>query len=80
MTVPAPSLHLTSNGASSNPSASSSPAPKAGFSRIISTAVVEASSQGNTPAPGERPKVAFGLGMKRKAGEDALGTPPPKKR
>ncbi|KAF8972133.1 SART-1 family-domain-containing protein [Flammula alnicola] len=79
MTVPAPQLHLTSNGISPGPSASASPAPKAGFSRI-SSAVVETPSLGGTPVPGDRAKVAFGLGTKRKAGEEAQGSPPPKRR
>ncbi len=79
MTVPAPSLHLTSNGTSVVPSTSASPAPKAGFSRITST-VFETPSQGTTPVSAERPKVAFGLGIKRKAGEEAPGSPPPKRR
>lgn len=78
MTVPAPSLHLTSNG-TANPSTTGSPAPRAGFSRIASN-VIESSSQGSTPGASERPKVAFGLGIKRKAGEEAVGSPPPKKR
>lgn len=79
MTLPAPSLHLSSNGTSVAPSASTSPAPKAGFSRITST-VLETSSQGTTLVHAERPKVAFGLGVKRKAGEEAPGSPPAKKR
>ncbi|KAF9048740.1 SART-1 family-domain-containing protein [Panaeolus papilionaceus] len=79
MTLPAASLNLTSNGTSPGPSASASPAPRAGFSRIAS-AVVEAPSQGGTPVPAERPKVAFGLGMKRKAGTEARGSPPSKRR
>ena len=80
MTVPAPQLHLTSNGASPGASASASPAPKAGFSRISSGAVEVPSSHGGTPVPGDRVKVAFGLGMKRKAIEDVQGSPLPKKR
>jgi U4/U6.U5 tri-snRNP-associated protein 1 len=36
------------------------------------------SSHGGTPVPGDRVKVAFG--MKRKAIEDAQGSPLPKKR
>lgn len=80
MTVPAPQLHLTSNGTSPGASASASPAPKAGFSRISSGVVEVPSSHGGTPVPGDRVKVAFGLGMKRKAIEDAQGSPLPKKR
>ncbi|CAA7267035.1 unnamed protein product [Cyclocybe aegerita] len=79
MTVPAPSLHLTSNGTTPLGSASASPAPRAGFSRISST-VVETPSSGGTPVPTERPKVAFGLGVKRKATEEASNSPPPKRR
>ncbi|KAF9267736.1 SART-1 protein [Marasmius fiardii PR-910] len=73
-----------SNGGSPGPSgfasvgSSGSPAPRAGFSRISSAA--EPSSQGGSPAPGERSKVAFGFGMKRKAGEEAAGSPPAKRR
>ena len=78
MTVPAPQLHLTSNGASPGASASASPAPKAGFSRISSGAIEVPSSHGGTPVPADRVKVAFG--MKRKAIEDAQGSPLPKKR
>ena len=77
MTVPAPQLHLMSNGDSPGPSASASPAPKPGFSRI--STMVDTPSQEGTPAPGERPKVAFGLGTKRKAEEEAT-TPPSKRR
>lgn len=78
MTVPAPQLQLMSNGNSPGPSASASPAPKPGFSRI--STMVDAPSQEGTPAPGERPKVAFGLGMKRKAEEEVAASPPPKRR
>jgi U4/U6.U5 tri-snRNP-associated protein 1 len=78
MTVPAPQLNLGSNGISPVGSTSASPAPKAGFSRI-SSAIVEPSSQNGTPVPGDRVKVAFGLG-KRKAGDEPQGSPPPKRR
>ncbi|KAF8149955.1 SART-1 family-domain-containing protein [Crassisporium funariophilum] len=80
MTVPAPQMQLTSNGLSPGPSASASPAPKPGFSRISSAVETPSQSHGGTPAPGERPKVAFGMGMKRKAGEEARGSPPSKRR
>jgi U4/U6.U5 tri-snRNP-associated protein 1 len=80
MTVPAPQLHLVSNGTSPGASASASPAPKAGFSRISSGIVEAPSSHGRTPVPGDRVKVAFGLGVKRKTIEEAQGSPPPKKR
>lgn len=79
MTVPAPQLNLTSNGATPATSASASPAPKAGFSRI-SSAVVEAPPQSGSSAPSDRVKVAFGLGTKRKAGEEAQGSPASKRR
>ena len=78
MTVPAPQLHLMSNGNSPGPSASASPAPKPGFSRI--STMVDTPSQEGTPVPGERPKVAFGLGTKRKADVEAMATPPSKRR
>jgi U4/U6.U5 tri-snRNP-associated protein 1 len=79
MTVPAPQLHLMSNGDSPGPSASASPAPRPGFSRI--STMVDTPSQEGTPVPGERPKVAFGLGTKRKAdGEEVIATPPSKRR
>ena len=80
MTVPAPQLHLMSNGNSPGHSASASPAPKPGFSRI-STMVDNMPSQEGTPVSGERPKVAFGLGTKRKADlDEAIATPPSKRR
>ena len=83
MTVPAPQLQLMSNGngSSPGPSASVSPAPKPGFSRI-STMADNTPSQEGTPAPGERPKVAFGLGLgtKRKADLDETMESPPSKR
>lgn len=57
-----------------------SPAPsmmKSSFSRVS-----EPLSGAGTPVNGasERTKVAFGFGMKRKADEDGLGTPPSKRR
>ncbi|RXW25546.1 hypothetical protein EST38_g317 [Candolleomyces aberdarensis] len=87
MTVPAP-IQTISNGTMSGVnSASGSPAPRAGFSRIgagapvtPSTADSPSQSQGGTPVPPDRVKVAFGLGMKRKAGEEAVGSPPAKRR
>ncbi|KAF8501230.1 SART-1 protein [Hysterangium stoloniferum] len=59
-----------------------SPAPKPGFSRIVSESSPAPGSISGTPVPanGERTKVAFGFGTKRKAGEDPSGTPPTKKR
>lgn len=84
MTLPAPQSHAVINNMSPGPSAiptpnSGSPAPMSKFSRI-SSAVDTPTSQGGTPVPTERSKVAFGFGMKRKAGEEAQGSPPPKKR
>lgn len=79
MTVPAPQVHLTSNGTTlTGLSASSSPAPKAGFSRI-SSGFAETPSQNGTPVPTDRVKVAFGLG-KRKAGDEPQGPPLQKRR
>jgi U4/U6.U5 tri-snRNP-associated protein 1 len=83
MTLPAPQMQtlLASANASPVPSASginsSSPAPKPGFSRI-SSAVDSHQQVGEGGA--ERSKVTFGFGTKRKAGEAAEGTPPPKRR
>lgn len=85
MTLPAPQVHLQANGelGGGSPvvshSNSASPAPRAGFSRI-SSAVDTPTSQSGTPVPSERLKVAFGFGVKRKAGEEAHGTPPTKRR
>ncbi|KAJ6494840.1 SART-1 family-domain-containing protein [Mycena vitilis] len=81
MTLPAPQMQtmLASANTSPVPSGinSSSPAPKPGFSRISSA--VDSPSQTGADG-GERSKVTFGFGTKRKAGEDAQGTPPPKRR
>ena len=84
MTLPAPQSHAVISSMSPGPSViptptSGSPVPMSKFSRI-SSAVDTPSSQGGTPVPAERSKVAFGFGMKRKAGEEAQGSPPPKKR
>ncbi|KAH0585135.1 hypothetical protein H2248_008394 [Termitomyces sp. 'cryptogamus'] len=70
MTVPAGQVQEESV------SRSNSPAPRPGFSRI-GTAVDTPTS---TPVAGERSKVAFGFGTKRKAGEEAVGTPAAKRR
>jgi U4/U6.U5 tri-snRNP-associated protein 1 len=92
ITLPAPQSHANANldGMTPGPSGFSSlvptpdmgsPAPtaaKSKFSRISSA--VDSSSQGGTPVPSERNKVAFGFGTKRKAGEEAQGSPPPKRR
>lgn len=58
-----------------------SPAPKPGFSRISSALVDTESPREGTPVAGanERGRLVIGLG-KRKAGEMAEGTPPPKRR
>lgn len=70
MTLPLP----VSNGGSNDQSAASSPAPRAGFSRINAAA----SDSMSNAVGGERTKVTFGF--KRKAGEEPSGTPPPKRR
>lgn len=58
---------------------SGSPMPmKPGFSRISSA--VDTPSQNSTPVAGERTKVAFGFGAKRKVAEDFLDEPAPKRR
>ncbi|KAF8825124.1 hypothetical protein HHX47_DHR7000666 [Lentinula edodes] len=81
MTLPTPSL---ANGGSPAPTgfasvgSNGSPGPRAGFSRISST--VETTSQNGTGTPSERSKVAFGFGTKRKANEEATGSPPAKRR
>ncbi|KAI6155443.1 SART-1 family-domain-containing protein [Pisolithus tinctorius] len=60
---------------------SGSPAPTArpGFSRISSTVDTPSQSHSATPT-GERTKVVFGFGSKRKAMEDGVDTPPAKRR
>jgi U4/U6.U5 tri-snRNP-associated protein 1 len=92
ITLPAPQSHANANLDNMSPGPSGfsslmpspdtgSPAPTAAmskFSRISSA--VDSSSQGGTPAPSERNKVAFGFGTKRKAEEAAQGSPPPKRR
>ncbi|KAF8135074.1 SART-1 family-domain-containing protein [Boletus edulis] len=56
-----------------------SPMPvKPGFSRISSA--VDTPSQSSTPVTGERTKVAFGFGAKRKVAEDSLDEPAAKRR
>lgn len=87
ITLPAPQANGSVN-ASPVPSGFSSvvqtngpgsPAPmKPGFSRISSA--VDTPSQSSTPVTGERTKVAFGFGAKRKAAEDFLDEPPSKRR
>ena len=83
MTVPAPQASYNdSTGTSPVPSLpgteTGSPAPKPGFSRITPAVVSDAVSGSGTPVGAERSKVAFGFSSKRKAGEEASGTPPPK--
>lgn len=79
ITLPAPQLHLMDAAGPSIGSASGSPAPRAGFSRIGSVAV-DTPSPGATPGSNERSKVAFGFGTKRKATDEGAGTPPSKRR
>ncbi|KAN0120677.1 SART-1 family domain containing protein [Russula decolorans] len=83
MTVPAPQTSFNdSTGGSPAPSLpgteSGSPAPRPGFSRITPAVVSDTLSGSGTPVGAERSRVAFGFSSKRKAGEDATGTPPPK--
>ncbi|KAA1467523.1 SART-1-domain-containing protein [Dentipellis sp. KUC8613] len=82
ITLPAPQIsHNAGTSASPAPnSETNSPAPRPGFSRITSTVVSEAPSGTGTPVSGDRTKVAFGFGTKRKAGEEPNGTPPSKRR
>ncbi|KAH7930183.1 SART-1 protein [Leucogyrophana mollusca] len=85
MTLPAP--HPLSNSISASPAPSGfssamptngvTPSMKPGFSRISSA--VDTPSQSGTPVPGDRTKVAFGFGAKRKADEE-LAEPVPSKR
>jgi U4/U6.U5 tri-snRNP-associated protein 1 len=92
ITLPAPQSHANANLDNMSPGPSGfsslipspdmgSPAPTAAmskFSRISSA--VDSSSQGGTPVPSERNKVAFGFGTKRKPEEEAQGSPPLKRR
>ncbi|KAF8739411.1 hypothetical protein AX14_009782 [Amanita brunnescens Koide BX004] len=69
-----------SNGGSPAPtgSAGASPAPRPGFSRISAAGADTPISQGGTPVgEKERSKVTFGL--KRKAGEEVVGSPAKKR-
>ncbi len=83
MTVPAPQA-MYNGSASASPAPSlpgtetGSPAPRPGFSRITSTVVSDVASGNRSPVSTERSRVAFGFSAKRKAGEEASGTPPPK--
>ncbi|KIK93479.1 hypothetical protein PAXRUDRAFT_828941 [Paxillus rubicundulus Ve08.2h10] len=88
ITLPAPQANGTisaspapsgfSSVAPTNSSGSPAPTLKPGFSRISSA--VDTPSQSGTPVMGERTKVAFGFGSKRKAAEDFLDAPAPKRR
>jgi U4/U6.U5 tri-snRNP-associated protein 1 len=81
MTVPAPIPSSISNGGLSGVnSTSGSPAPRAGFSRIGAAVDSPSASQGGTPVPSDRAKVTIGLGVKRKAQDEAPGSPAPKQR
>ncbi|KAF7312254.1 hypothetical protein MIND_00238400 [Mycena indigotica] len=80
MTVPAPQV-LSSASASPVPSgfnSTGSPAPKPGFSRISS--VVDAPSSLASSDSIERSKVTIGFAAKRKATEEAPGSPASKRR
>ena len=84
MTLPAPlpmvghaeSPGLPSEAATPN-NGLTAPTTKRGFSKISS--LVEGPTSGPS-VPSDRNKVVFGFGTKRKLGEDAEGTPPPKQR
>jgi U4/U6.U5 tri-snRNP-associated protein 1 len=82
MTVPAPQALFNDSTGSPVPSLpgteTGSPAPRPGFSRITSNVISDTASGSGTPVAAERSKVAFGFSSKRKAGEEASGTPPPK--
>ncbi|TFK47784.1 SART-1 protein [Heliocybe sulcata] len=55
-----------------------SPAPRPGFKSIASSTSVPAAYEGKPSSAGDRMKVA--LSLKRKASEQAKGSPPPKRR
>ncbi|KAK2460357.1 hypothetical protein APHAL10511_007746 [Amanita phalloides] len=64
-----------SNGVSPVPSASASPVPRPGFSRISTATGVETpASHGGTPV-GEKERNRVTFGLKRKAVEEAVGSP-----
>lgn len=79
ITLPASASYNGSPAPASGAASASggSPAPRPGFSRIASSAVEVETPKEGTPVPADRTKVVIGLN-KRKAGEDAAGTPPPK--
>ncbi|EIN04885.1 SART-1 protein [Punctularia strigosozonata HHB-11173 SS5] len=72
---------FASTATTPDPSARPSPAPKPGFSRIsnATTPAEGSSTASGTTHVGERNRLAISFG-KRKADEDASGTPPPKRR
>lgn len=84
ITLPAP--HISHNTHSASPALGSetgSPAPKPGFARIGGgggfNEVGNGSGSGvGTPVPGQGDRTRVTFGLKRKAGEDAGGTPPSK--
>ncbi|PSR75548.1 hypothetical protein PHLCEN_2v9028 [Hermanssonia centrifuga] len=79
ITLPAPmSNYETPASTSGMGSVNASPAPRPGFSRI-SASTVDVDSPRLAGPSSDRTKVVIGLG-KRKAGEEASGTPPPKRR
>ncbi|KAF7327812.1 hypothetical protein MKEN_00361000 [Mycena kentingensis (nom. inval.)] len=80
MTVPAPQTFANSASASPLPSGvnstTGSPAPKPGFSRIGSMAVVDTPVlSSENVGGGERSKVTIGFGTKRKAVDEPAGSP-----
>lgn len=74
ITLPIP---LATNGSGSGSPFTGSPAPKPGFSRV---GMEQANSRDGTPGTAERSKVAFGFGSKRKAEDEAPGSPASKRR
>ncbi|KAI0956196.1 hypothetical protein AcV7_006656 [Taiwanofungus camphoratus] len=82
ITLPAPMANGGSPAPVGSPAGLSagSPAPRPGFSRISAAMEPAGSPKEGTPVPADRSKLVIGLGMKRKAGGEAQGSPPPKKR
>ncbi|KZT20148.1 SART-1 protein [Neolentinus lepideus HHB14362 ss-1] len=72
---PAPLSPALGSGMASH---ADSPAPRPGFKSITSSASVFPAIEGKPSSSGDRMKVA--LSLKRKAGEEAKGSPPPKRR
>ena len=81
ITLPAPMSYNGSPAPMSGAATTSngSPAPRPGFSRITSNVVEVDSPREGTPLSLDKAKVVIGLN-KRRAGEEAAGTPPPKRR